>query len=653
MLMPVSMRNQFSKLMKRWPTHLLAAALVTAVFYFGSCSENELGINEDDSTDTDTGTFEPNTKDTTFLNAVYINYAGTTATVTNPYENSGVTVSADEGNITVTSTVTNTEINYVLSGIAEQGSFKLYSSYKFGLVLNGTGITNINGPAINIQSGKKATVLIVNGTSNQLKDGTSYITSEEDQKATLFSEGQLIFTGNGSLSVTGNYKHGICSDDYISITEGTLTIANAASDGIHANDYIKVSGGTLKVTSSGDGLEAEDGYIDVSGGEINITTLGEKSHALKSESYTAINTTGSVNLSVSGRASKGVKSSGDFTLTNGNMTIKTTGAAFYDSEDADITAAAGINCDGDFVMDGGILNISSTGSAGKGITVDGTLTVNQGTLTIVASGADFTYQGNSSEAKGIKSDGALLITGGTINIAATDDGLKSETSITINDGTLNITKSTEGIEAPGITFLGGVTTVTSSDDCINSTKGNGGESNDGSLITFSGGSIALSSSGGDAIDSNGNIVMTGGVVIVQGPPSAPEVALDYNGTFKISGGVLIGSGPNAGQMIQATSTSSDQYTALIKISGNVSSGTPFNIQDASGNNLVTYKPSRSAYYFIFSSSDLKSGSTYKVYTGGSVSGGTTTNGYTVNGTYTPGTLKGSFTVNSKVTNATF
>src|SRR5690349_13428388 len=184
-----------------------------------------------------------------------------------------------------------------------------------------------------------------------------------------------------------------------------------------------------------------------------------------------------------------------------------------------------------------------------------------------------------------------------------------------------------------------------SDDCLNATKGNGGESNDGSLLTLAGGTVSLNSSGGDPLDGNGSIVMTGGTVIVQGPPSSPEVAIDYNGTFKISGGLLIASGPN-GNMIQATSTSSTQYTALIKINGNVSANTLFHVQDASGKDLVTYAPARTAYYFVFSSPALQSGSVYTVYTGGNVSGGTKTNGLTTEGSYTAGSQKGSFTVSS-------
>lgn len=293
-----------------------------------------------------------------------------------------------------------------------------------------------------------------------------------------------------------------------------------------------------------------------------------------------------------------------------------------------------MNCDGNFSMAGGTLTVTSSGTGGKGITVDGTLAVAGGTINITASGSTFTYGTSDSEAKGIKSDGTLAVTGGNISVSAADDGIKSETSITVNEGVINITKSTEGLEAPYITFNGGNITVVSSDDCLNATKGNGGENDDGSLITFAGGTISVSTSGGDGIDSNGSVIMSGGTVVAQGPPSQPEVAIDVNGSFNISGGVLIASGPNAGNMIEATSSTSAQYTVLAKITGNVAAGTLVTIQNSSGTNLVTYAPARSAYYFIYSSSSLQSGSTYKVLTGaGFDSGGSNTNGFYSGGAF--------------------
>lgn len=93
-------------------------------------------------------------------------------------------------------------------------------------------------------------------------------------------------------------------------------------------------------------------------------------------------------------------------------------------------------------------------------------------------------------------------------------------------------------------------------------------------------------------------------------------------------------------------------TELIK-SSTFSAGTLINIQDTDGKNLVSFAPVRKAYYFVFSSPALLTGSSFKVYSGGTVTGATVTNGLFVGGSYSGGTQKGTFTPSSKVTAVTF
>ena len=277
--------------------------------------------------------------------------------------------------------------------------------------------------------------------------------------------------------------------------------------------------------------------------------------------------------------------------------------------------------------------VASTSSA-KSIKAAGLLTL----------AGNFTL--NSAE-DAIHSDTDVTINSGTYSIAAADDGIHATTNIVINSSDINITKSVEGIEAKFITINAGNINVVSSDDCTNATAGRRTEANDGSHTYINGGTIQLSSTNGDPLDSNGNITMKGGTVIIHGPKQQPEVPIDYNGTFNLDAGFLVAAGI-ASNMTQAPSTSSSQKSIRLFFSSTITAGTLFNIQDESGNSLVTFKPERNYSAIVFSSSEITSGKTLKIYTGGT-STGTVTGGLFSGGVYSGGTLRKSLNISSTIT----
>ncbi|WP_064197632.1 MULTISPECIES: carbohydrate-binding domain-containing protein [Emticicia] len=595
---------------------------------------------------------------------VVIAYSGTSAAINNPYSSSGVAVAVSGADVTVTSTNTTKEIVYLLSGTATKGSFKIYSEYRFNITMKGVSLTNSAGPAINIQSSKKGTINILAGTTNNLTDGATYATSKEDQKGTFFSEGQLSFMGTGTLNVTGLNKHAIVADDYIAISEANIVIKSAVSDGIHANDYFQMDNGTVNITSSSDGIVAEEGYVAINGGtisinsvddgivapyegtdatitpyvlikggKISVTTTGDKGNAIKSESYMTIGTADAVTLTVSGKGSKGIKTGGDFTLTSGTIKITTTGAAYYDTADADVAAPAGINCDKNLAIRGGNLTIASTGIGAKGINIDGTATVSGGTTNITASGAKYTYSSTmTSEAKGFKSDGEFIMNNGDLTISATDDGVKSNKSITVNDGTILVTKSYEGMESIIININGGLTNLTASNDGINTSYGTvsgGTESNDNSQFNMNGGVLIVA--GSDAIDSNGNFTMKGGTLIANGNES-----IDINGNFLVNGGTVVSGGPNS-NMTKSMGAASTQVSMFIKSSASVAATSLIHIEDASGKDLATFKPRIATSIIHFSNPSLAKSTAYKIYFGGTYTGGSFVGGSSGWGLYTGGT----------------
>lgn len=475
------------------------------------------------------------------------------------------------------------------------------------LIFDGIDIKSSSSAPVFVKNAKKVVICLKEDTKNYLSDGASYSTTDEPNAA-LFSNAFLTFFGGGSLNVTGNYNDGISTDDGMIIKSGTISVTSA-DDGIRGKDYLVIRHGNIIINAKGDGLTSDNegdaslGYITIDSAIVNITSSGD-----------------------------GISAQSNLIIGDGSFTITTGGGAATTLT----TTPTGGGPGGGGRTSGGY---SGTISA-KALKSLASLVIEKGKFTI-----------NSAD-DAIHSNNSVKINNGTFSIASGDDAIHADVSIEINDGTINITKCYEGIESASIIFNGGNMSLVSTDDGFNATKGSATEINDGSSLNINDGTIVVNSSKGDGLDSNGNVNLTGGTVVVHGPQSAPEVGFDINGTFNVSGGFLIAAGPNSGNMIEVPASSSAQYCVKATMSSTLSSSTLFNIQDASGNNLVTYKPVRSVYYVVFSSSDLKNGSTYSIYTGGT-STGTNTNGIYYNDTYSGGTLKKTFTVSNKITSVSF
>jgi len=293
----------------------------------------------------------------TVTQIINITFNGETATFTNS-ASTGVTVTIDGANTVVTSTIEGLALH--VTGTTTNGSLKVYSTHKFKLSLNGVDITHAIGSAINIQSSKRVFVVLEDNTTNTLKDGTAYPTSTtEDEKACFFSEGQLIFSGNGALNIEGNYKHAICSDDYIHVRNGNITVTKSESDALHAKDYFLCDGGTLNLTTTGtggDAIDIDEGYIEINNGDITITSV-DKGITASFEPETT--TTDSITPYI--------------VINGGTIAISTNGEK-----------AHGIKTINNVTMNGGTVTINAAGTKSDGINVDGTITLNGGHLTITA-----------------------------------------------------------------------------------------------------------------------------------------------------------------------------------------------------------------------------------------------------------------------------
>ena len=465
---------------------------VLACILFLACTKDPIDIYQpdeetnpvtaDDSAgnNIDTDKSDDDVTKVTFDRTVKVTFSGSSATVTGTSD--AFTVSVSGAGVTITNKGDESVI-YDLSGTSSDGYFKLYSSKKQELLLNGLTLTNKKGAAINNQSHKR-TYVVVKGT-NTLADGSSYTQtpSDEDEKAAFFSEGQLVFSGDGKLTVNATGKAGITSDDYVRfMASPTVKVTSTAGHGVRGKDAVIVSDGT-------------------------------------------------VDVNVSGTGKKGFSSDTLVYIGGGATTIKTTGSA--GQVDGELTGVAGIKADVRFEMVDGTLDISCTGTGAKGISGDNVAYFKGGTVTVNVTGANYGSssgggfgpggrpgQGSSSSdnsvaSKAIKFDGNMYVSGGKVTASSAKH---------------------EAVEAKGVIIVtGGEVYAYSSDDAVNA----GGD------LSIEGGAVLAYSTGNDGLDANGNLYIKGGVVYAIGSRS-PEIAIDANSEQQkklyLTGGTVIAVG---------------------------------------------------------------------------------------------------------------
>ncbi len=461
-------------------------------------------------------------ENSTFSNEVKIAFDGTSATVSGDVE--GVTVTTSNADVIVKSSAK--KMHYIVSGTTSDGFLKIYSDYKFELELNGVNITNPDGAAINIQSKKRGFIVLADGTTNTLTDGTKYNdkTDDEDMKACFFSEGEMLFSGSGSLDVYGNCKAGIRSDDYVMFRPGN-------------NVYVK--------TTAGNGVKANDA-IYIKGGVINVET--------------------------SAAASKGLSSDGLVQIDGGRTTVITTGTGALDDDGTDVSGCAGVKADSTFVMNAGSLLCKSTGAGGKGVSTDQDMTINDGTIRIITTGKQYTYGSLDTSPKGLKSKGEMNIKGGDIMVRCTggegSEGIESKTTMNISGGKIMAYCYDDAINSSAaMTISGGYIFAMG-------TNNDGIDSN--STLTVTGGVVIACGTTvpEDGFDCDENtFTVTGGTMIgIGGGTSTPTESactqpVSIIGGSSISSGQYITVADNSGNNILAFKVPRDYtqqgYTLLV------------------------------------------------------------------------------------------
>lgn len=358
-----------------------------------------------------------------------------------------------------------------------------------------------------------------------------------------------IISGDYSIhyTLTGKSEVGvkILSEKDFAVTLDGVTITSAAGSEKQAlnltyddekegaecfSTCFLILSGTNTLTGDTEMKEEDDGTTD----GVNV---------IKCDGSLVISGEGS--LIVNAETKHGIVSDDTVVVNSGTINVT------LDSSSSDGT---GIKADNGFVQNGGEITITgenkTKGSENRGIKVEGCeseygagkgyVLINGGKLTITTSGKalaasfDITQDGDT-ESTTYDPLADIFINNGLITITTTatprDD---------VTDSSGNVTEegvSPEGIEGKrSVTINGGKIVINTTDDGINT-------SNSDSYISINGGLIYVKSSSNDAVDSNGTIKITGGVLIALGS-GAPEggIDCDYNSSFTYSGGTVIALG---------------------------------------------------------------------------------------------------------------
>jgi len=354
---------------------------------------------------------------TTFKYTVIIDFTANTARLSTDSDgqiigSGGVTLTTEDGNITIakttygitiTSPLSSQAVSYRLTGTLG-GTLTVASDGVFKLLLEGVTINGgTSGPALYLSKATKAFIVTSSATTNTLTDQSTR--SGLTTKAALYGTGPMIFSGDGTLSVTGNYKHAIFGKDYVRMRGGTLDVAVTAKNAIHTINKFVFDDGKLTINATG-------------------ATEGDESKAIK----------------VEGEESAAGAGKGYIVLNGGYITITSVGKAITAGWDIDEDAQTSDTSDDP----------------------DPYVEINHGVVMITTTGASYEYYRNgekiSCSPEGIEGKSRLTVNSGYLDIHTTDDALNAGNSITINDGHIYAFSTTnDAIDSNGtMTINGGV-----------------------------------------------------------------------------------------------------------------------------------------------------------------------------------------------------
>lgn len=281
---------------------------------------------------------------------------------------------------------------YVISGEATEVTIYVDApdESKVQIVLDGVNIVNEDMPVIYVKSADKVFITTIDSENYMETAGVFVSDGETNLDAVIFSKDDLVFKGVGSLEIVSS-ENGISSKDDLKITGGTYYVTSEL-DSFEANDRIMIYDGTFDVTSSKDAFHCENdeddslGNIYIYNGTFEIYAADD---GITAAGFIQID---GGNITIT-RASEGIEAT-YIVINDGDIDI-------YATDDGINAASKSTGYDVEIVINGGTINIEMAGGDTDGIDANGSVTINDGYITISCN-------------SGIDVDEESYINGGTV-----------------------------------------------------------------------------------------------------------------------------------------------------------------------------------------------------------------------------------------------
>ena len=321
----------------------------------------------------------------TFGARVKVDYSGTSAKVEIPKMARGVTSQVNGADVVITNTNAQEELEFILSGASQNGSFTYNGTYKTTIILNGLNLKSGTTAALNILCGKRIDLIMTDGTDNMLEDCAG-----GQQKAALYCKGHLELAGAGNLTVKGNSAHGIGTKEYFIVKRSvkSLKVTGATKDAMHIGQYYEQRGGDVTITgNAGDALQVEacaddagvwdptkefNGQCFIKGGSLTASATKDDTHVLKVDGDITISG-GTISFNATGAGSRCIDANANMTINEDDTKTSITLAASgnkYDDGSGDTSRSRLGKIDKDLRMTAGTVKGTVSGKA-KGFKIDG------------------------------------------------------------------------------------------------------------------------------------------------------------------------------------------------------------------------------------------------------------------------------------------